>query len=105
MKTVKVTKLGVGSFAKVVAFAQATIAFIVGLIATLLVAAGSITDNTGFVHTLGISLAYLGLGVVLYPVVAFLIGWVQGAIVALILNLFFAESGGLDLEIEEVSKK
>ncbi len=99
-KTVTVTRFKVGSLAKVVGIAQAVIAFIIGLIATLAAAAGQITDSSRIVESLGITAAYFAVGVVIYPLVAFLIGWVQGAVAAIILNFVFKESGGLELETE-----
>lgn len=101
MKKVTIKKIGVGSFAKVIGVAQATIAFVVGAVATILVVAGTISDDSSVVRSLGVSVASFGVGVVVYPVIAFFVGWVQGAITALILNLFFAESGGLSLDYEE----
>ena len=41
------------------------------------------------------------MAVLLVPFVAFIVGWIQGAIVALILNFVFAESNGLDVVIED----
>lgn len=101
MKKVQVTKLGVGSFARVVAVTQAIIAFVYGLIATLGVAAGEINEDTSFVSTLGVSVAVLGLAVVIFPIIGYIIGWIQGAIVSSVLNFVFKEAGGLTLEIEE----
>lgn len=101
MKRVVVTKISVGSLAKVFGFAWATIAFIVGVVTTVLVAAGTITSSTSFIKALGVSVAVFGLGIIVYPIIAFFIGWLQGAVVALILNLFFAESGGLRLHVED----
>lgn len=102
MKQVTVKKVGVGSLAKVVGITQAVFAFVVGILTSLSVAADVITNSTSFVQTLGISLWMLGLGAVLYPFVAFIVGWVQGALAALILNFVFAESNGLKLETEDV---
>lgn len=101
MRKVTVTKLGVGSFAKVVGITQAVLAFVVGVIVSLAVAAELITESSSFVNTLGVGLWALGLGAIIYPLIAFVIGWVQGAIVAMVINFAFAESNGLTLEIEE----
>ncbi len=100
MKKITVTKVGVGSLGKVVGIVQATIAFIVGLIFTVAAAAGEITDDSSFVRSLGVSVGIFAIGVVLYPIVAFVIGWIQGVVAAIILNFVFKESGGLDIETE-----
>jgi hypothetical protein len=101
MKTLTVTKVRVGSLAKVSGIVQAVIGFVVGLVLTLGVAANSITEQTTVVRTLGVSVFALGISVLVLPAIMFVAGWVHGAIVALILNFVFRESHGLDLEVEE----
>ena len=101
MKTITVNKLKVGSFAKVVGITQAVFGFVYGLVLSIGVAAGAINENTSFISALGISVFVIGMSVLLIPFVAFIVGWIQGAIVALILNFVFAESDGLDIVIED----
>lgn len=102
MSAIRVNKLRVGSFAKVVAITQAILAFIYGLIFTVGVAGGEISRHTTVVHELGISLGLLGMAVIIFPIVGYIVGWVQGAVAAMVLNLVFRESGGLELEVEDV---
>lgn len=99
-RTVTVTKIGVGSFAKTVGVAYGLIGLVAGVIATVAVSAGAITSDTTFVHSLGVSLWAFGWGVLIYPFVAFVVGWVEGAILAVLLNFVFKESKGLELELD-----
>ncbi|MCA9343033.1 hypothetical protein KC950_03430 [Candidatus Saccharibacteria bacterium] len=101
MKTISVQKLKVGSFAKVVGITQAVFGFVYGLVLSIGVAAGAIEETTGFVQSLGVSILVIGLSVIIIPLIAYVIGWIQGAITALILNFVFAESDGLDIVIED----
>lgn len=101
MKTLTIQKVRVGSFAKVVGVTQAVFGFVYGLVLSIGVAAGAISETTSFVSALGVSVLLIGLAVLLIPFIAFVVGWIQGAIAALILNFVFAESNGLDLEVEE----
>ncbi len=101
MKTLTIQKIRVGSFAKVVGITQAVFGFVYGLILSIGVASEAITANTGFVKALGISVFAIGLAVILIPFIAFVIGWIQGAVAAIILNFVFTESKGLDLEVSE----
>ena len=39
--------------------------------------------------------------IIVYPLVMFLLGWIQGAIMAVVFNVVVAGSGGLDLEVAE----
>lgn len=102
MKSIRVNKLKVGSFAKVVGITQAVFGFIYGLLLTIGVASEAINEDTTVVATLGVSLLTLGMSIVIFPLVAFVVGWIQGAVMALILNFVFQESQGLELEIEDV---
>lgn len=102
MKAIRVEKLRVGSFAKVVAITQAIIAFIYGAIITLGVIAGQFTNDSSFVQSLGVSVGVLGLSVVILPAIAYVVGWIQGAVAAVILNFVFKESQGLEVEIQDV---
>lgn len=99
MRTLTINKVRVGSFAKVVGVTQAVFGFVYGLVLTLGVTSQAIKSDTGFVASLGLSIFVLGLSVVLLPLFGFLLGWVQGAVVALVLNFVFAESNGLELEV------
>jgi hypothetical protein len=101
MKKIIVTKLSVGSFAKTVGAFQATFAFVIGVFVSFATAAGIISESTSFIQTLGLSLWVFGLGIIIYPIVAFFIGWIQGAIGAVILNFIFLESGGIKLHVDE----
>lgn len=101
MKKLTISKFSVGSVAKTVGVLQAVFAFVVGLFASFATAAGLITAQTSFVKGLGISLWVFGLGIIVYPVIAFFVGWLQGAIAAVILNFVFAESGGVRMHVEE----
>lgn len=102
MKSIRVNKLKVGSFAKVVGITQAVFGFVYGLVLTVGVASEAINEDTTFVATLGVSLLTLGMSILLLPLFAFVVGWIQGAIMALILNFVFQESQGLELEVEDV---
>lgn len=105
MRQLSVERVGVGSLAKVVGLTQAVMAFVVGLITSLGVAAGSISESTTFVRTMGVSITALGLGVVIFPAIAFVVGWVQGVVAAVVLNFVFKETNGLQLEVEEGANK
>lgn len=102
MRSVRVNRLRVGSFAKVIAVTQSILAFFYGAVFTLGVVAGQITNDSSVVKSLGISVTVFGLAIVIFPAVAYVIGWIQGAIAAVILNFVFKESEGLELELEDV---
>lgn len=100
MKVLTINRVRVGSLAKVVGVVQAVFGFVYGLGLTLAVTSDAINANTGFVRTLGVSVFVLGMAVLFLPFIGFLLGWIQGAIAALVLNFVFAESKGLELEVD-----
>lgn len=105
MKKLTITKLSVGSIAKTVGVLQAVFAFVIGLVASFATAAGLIKESSSFVQSVGVSLWVFGLGIIIYPFVAFFIGWIQGAVGAVILNFVFLESGGIRVHVDEESIK
>ena len=100
MKQVTIRKFGVGSLAKVVGFYQAVLGFVVGLFTSLATAAEVVDKNDSFIQNTGISLTILAFGVVIFPLVMFVVGWIQGAVLAIILNFAFTETGGLELHTD-----
>lgn len=100
-RTVNVNKIGVGSFARLSGVAYSLVGLVLGLVATVSVSAGQITTSSSIVKSLGVSLLAFGWGVIIYPIVLFVIGWIQGALIALVLNVVFRESRGLELELED----
>ncbi len=105
MRTVRVRKIGVGSFAKVTAYYFAAIGFVTGVVSTISVATQVIDKSDSFIAATGASIVVLGFGVILFPFFMFCIGWVQGLIFGWFFNLIFVESGGLELTIEEQDRK
>ncbi len=105
MKRLTITKLSVGSIAKTVGVLQAVFAFVIGLVASFATAAGVISESSSVVKSLGVSLWVFGLGIIIYPFIAFLFGWIQGAVAAVILNFVFMESGGIRVHVDEESIK
>ena len=102
MRKILVRKLGVGSVAKFVGTANAILALIWGV---LLMFAGIVTtveqaDWTVAEKLLGTVWSVLG-GLVLVPALGFVSGWLYGAVVALVANLFLHTSRGIELDVED----
>lgn len=101
MQRFLVHKVGIGSLGKLVGTWFAIIGLATGIIASV-VTAVTIFDKGGNVllNVLYSVLATLAL-LILYPLVWFLVGWLQGAILAVIFNVVVAGSGGLSVHVEE----
>ena len=105
MKKATIHRFNVGSTAKVIGFYQAIIGFVVGLFITIGSAARVFSENTGFLQAFGISAAVAGFAVIIFPAIAFVIGWLQGVVLAFFLNIIFRESKGLEIEVSEEAIK
>lgn len=90
------------SVAKFVGVVNALIAVVVGLIGGI---AATVTylgsGDFGVIETVGLSIAIVGASIVLYPLFMYLIGWLYGALAAIIFNVFVGVSGGIAINVDE----
>ena len=102
MQKLTVRKVGVTSLGKLVGVWQAIIGLVIGVFGTVVTTVNLFEENTyGLFTRIGVAfLVALG-WLVVYPLVMFLIGWIQGAILGVIFNIVVSGSGGLSLDVEE----
>ncbi len=94
----EIKKFDVFSVSKVFAIIFAIIGLIAGLFfAVFSIAAGAIVDFGGFGASFGV------LGIIIFPIIYGVMGFVMGAIGALIYNLVAAWIGGVEIEFKEKS--
>lgn len=106
MQKLSIQKVGVGSLGKLFGTVNGIIGLAIGLVSSIVATVGVISNNnysvlTDIFSAIGIVLV----GVVVYPLVLFALGWVYGAIAALVINLFVGASGGLEVEVEELKSR
>lgn len=104
MQRLVIHKVGVGSLGRLIGTWFAIVSVIVGVFAA--VATNVQLFNTyhysvieGTLVVVLVSAAW----VLLYPLVMFVVGWVNGAILALIFNFVVSGSGGLSVHVEETA--
>lgn len=104
MQRLVVHKVGVGSLAKLVGVWFAIIGLVIGVLSAV-VSAVSVFANNNYSVLGGIFVAVLVvLGwILVYPLVMFFVGWLQGAIVAIVFNVVISGSGGLSVHVEETN--
>jgi hypothetical protein len=102
MKELTVHKVGVGSLGRLVGTWAAILGLIVGVLAAIVsVVAVFESNDYSVLGGLGVS-ALIVLGwTVVYPLVMFAFGWLQGAIIGLVFNLVVSGSGGLAIQVSE----
>ena len=101
-KKISIVKVGVGSLGKLLGTVNAIITLAVGLIGAIVSTVGVISNNDFnlFVDIL-VSIGIVLFGVIVYPIIGFVFGWLYGALVAVIWNAVLGVSGGLDITTED----
>lgn len=103
MKKLVVRKIGVAPFGRFIGIANAIIGIVAGLFLGISGTAGVVQEDgwSFFAKTLAIIGVWLG-ALVLYPIVLYVFGWIYGAVVALVANVFLQASHGIEVDVEEV---
>jgi hypothetical protein len=102
MRKILVRKLGVGSIAKFLGEANAIWALAIGIFAMFGGIAASLEhDGWSFVTKILATLGVVVGSIVILPAVAFIWGWLYGAVLALIANLFLQTAKGIELDVED----
>lgn len=103
MKKLVVRKLGVTTFGRFIGIANAIIGLVIGVFLGISGTVGVVQEDgwSFFAKLLAIVGVWLS-ALVLYPIVLFVVGWLYGAVVALVANVFLQASHGIEVDVEEV---
>lgn len=106
MKNLTVTRVGITSIGKLVGTVNAILALAIGIVAAITAIITYVSSsNDGFFTELIGSVA-IGLGaLIIYPLIAFALGWLIGVLYAFIFNVVIGVSGGVELTVEEEAVK
>ncbi|MFZ1301090.1 MAG: hypothetical protein WAQ27_00715 [Candidatus Microsaccharimonas sp.] len=101
-KTINITHVGVSSIGRLIG----TVNLIVGLAIGLLGSIVGIVNYVGYysngiIADIFVSIGILLVGIVVYPLFLFGLGWLYGALVAFIFNVVIGVSGGVELTTED----
>ena len=100
-ESVVVRKVGISSLGKLVGTVQAIVGLAIGIVASIVGTDSVVSNNeNSLITNILLSIGVVLVGVVVYPLVAFLIGWLYGALVAVVLNVVVGISGGLELTVD-----
>lgn len=104
-KKIKVTHVGASSIGRLVGIVNALFALAAGIVGSIVAIADVIAMNDYTVlMNIGVSAAIILGGVVVLPLLAFVFGWVYGALAGVIWNVFLSASGGIEVNTEEVTE-
>lgn len=101
-KNIRIRKLGVGSVARFVGIAHAIIGFVSGVF-VMFAGLVSVVEHDAWSagQKVGVSLAVVLGSLILLPIIAFLYGWLYGAVLSLVANLFLQTANGIELTVED----
>lgn len=106
MKELTIQKVGVSSFGKLIGTWFAFVGLIFGFIGAVSSVVAIVSNNDlSVLQDVLYSILALFVGVILVPMLWFVIGWLQGALVSVIFNVVVSGSGGLTIEVEEKAIK
>lgn len=97
---IKITAINPMSLGTFVGMFYAVIGVAIGLVLAFSTTFVALFGQGGysFFESLGFGLAVGFLGIVVYPFIYFIIGWIQGAIFGFIFNIATSYMGGLEIE-------
>lgn len=102
MRQIIVRKLGVGSVARFLGVASAIWAFVVGIFVMFGGIVSTVEhDQWSVLSKIGATLGVVVGSLVVLPAVAFVWGWLYGAVVSLVANIFLETSHGIEIDIED----
>lgn len=102
MKEVIITEVDVGSLGKLLGAANAIIVLIIGAISAVVTTVGVIVNgNYTALENIFISIAIVVGHLIVFPMIAYAFGWLYGAIIALVWNVFMGATNGLDVKTIE----
>ena len=102
MKKLTVHTLGVASLGKLVGTYAAILGLLFGIVSAISGVVAVIANNDySVLEDVLFSIAILVAGFVVAPLIWFALGWIQGALMAVIFNVVVSGSGGLTMNVEE----
>lgn len=105
-KKFMVTHVGAGSIGRLVGTVNAIFAVAAGLVGSIVAISDVVAmNNYSVLMNIGISVGIILGGLVVLPLLAFVFGWLYGALVGFIWNAILGAAGGLEVNVEEVPVK
>ena len=106
MKRISIQHVSVRSLANLVGTWQAIIGLFAGILIAISATVSFINSNDlGFFTETLVSVAIVLGSIIIVPLFAYLIGWLYGALIAIVLNVVVGTSGGLEIDVEDVKIK
>lgn len=101
-RSIIVQKTGVSSIGRLIGTVNLIIGLAIGILGSIVAIVNYIAYNSnGILMDIFASIGILLVGVVVYPLFLFALGWLYGALVAFIFNVVIGVSGGVELTVAD----
>lgn len=105
MRDLFVMRLDIGSVGKLTGAWAAFFGFIYGVIGGVTASVSIIANNSYTVlQDILVLIAALLFGIIIIPMLLFFLGWLHGAVFALVLDFLMSRTGGLKITVEDSPK-
>ena len=107
MKELTIDSISIGAIAKFVGVWYAIFGFVVGLLSGISGAVSVVSNNPDYsvIADIFIVVGIVLGGVIVFPLVMFVFGWLHGAILGIIFDVVNKNSGGLKIKVSEKTLK
>ncbi len=102
MKKIAVKKVGTLSFANLFGTWYAVLGLVTGIFTAVYSAIWVVNSTDSILVEIFGGIGVVIASLILVPLLGYVIGWLYGAVIALIVNLVVSAAGGLSIEVEEV---
>lgn len=100
--TINIEHVGVSSIGRLIGTVNLIVGIVVGLLAAIVGIVNYVAYySNGIVADIFVSIGILLVGVIIYPLFLFGLGWLYGVLVAFIFNVVIGVSGGVELTVAE----
>lgn len=102
MANIVVQHVGVSSIGRLIGTVNLIVGIAVGLLGSIVGIVNYLAYNSnGIVADVFISIGILLVGLIVYPLFLFGLGWLYGALVAFVFNVVIGVSGGVELTVAD----
>lgn len=101
-RNVTIQRLEAITIGKLVGAFNGIIGVVMGTLTSIVAVIGVVSNNDyGIGMDILVSICILLSGIIVYPIIAYAIGWIYGWLLGLVFNLVVGVSGGINMVVEE----
>lgn len=104
MQRFVIHKVGVGSLGRLYGTWVSIVAFFAGLVGSVVTTVNVFANNSySILAGIGVAVAIVFGYIIVLPIIGYVFGWLQGAVLAIVFNYVVTGSGGVSVHLEETN--